>query len=157
MNATLVTIALLLLITAIVLPSGVLSVFYNPVAQLVAAVVVVATLLFVDPFAGLVLGLALLAIYFRLYRDSEMAKDWARGDEPRTAGPMARLVSGYITPKHLEDAQNNVVSNDKEMIGISGVNGEAVYSSQGTDAMMPGYDKPKQLTGTAIDYSSLQS
>ena len=56
--------------------------------------------------------------------------------------PMNSLVTNeYITEQHLKDAQNNVVNNSNEYIGIKGVYGEPVYSSQGIDKIMPGFDK----------------
>ena len=56
--------------------------------------------------------------------------------------PMNSLVTtNYITEKHLKDAQNNIVNErnyTNEYIGVRGVYGEQVYSSQGTDKIMPG-------------------
>ena len=59
--------------------------------------------------------------------------------------PMESLVNAYITPKNLEDAQNNIVSDtayNKEIKGIKGVYNEPVYGAQGIDNTMPGYGSP---------------
>jgi hypothetical protein len=57
---------------------------------------------------------------------------------------MRSLVTDYITPANLKDAQNNIFDETnfaKDMVGIRGVYGEAVYSAQGIDKKgVTGYD-----------------
>lgn len=144
-------IALLLVIGATVTPVGNFSeILESRVVQFVMAVIVVLITIIHDVYTGLLLGLALIILYFRMH--SRLIANW--GDIPnldsRKGGPMAGLVQEYITPEHLQSAQSNVFEMndyDVEMKGIKGVYGEPVYGAQGIDATMPGYTKETKLMG----------
>lgn len=107
--------------------------------QLFLGTLAILFILFVDPYTGLLLGLLFLVTYLRFYMKefniSFIEKDYNKY-------PMNSLVTtNYITEKHLKDAQNNIVNErnyTNEYIGVRGVYGEQVYSSQGTDKIMPG-------------------
>lgn len=107
--------------------------------QLFLGTLAILFILFVDPYTGLLLGLLFLVTYLRFYMKefniSFIEKEYNKY-------PMNSLVtSNYITEKHLKDAQNNIVNErnyTNEYIGVRGVYGEQVYSSQGTDKIMPG-------------------
>lgn len=112
----------------------------NKEAQLVATTVAVAMILLGDAIAGLAMGLGVLLLYFRIYR--EMLGFPGIGGAP---GSIDRSLVGtdYVTPEDLKRAQDNVVDETNfatEMKGVRGVYGEPVYGAQGMDRTMPGYD-----------------
>lgn len=107
--------------------------------QLLLGTLALLVILFVDPYTGLLLGLLFLITYLRYY----MKKFNITFMEMKyNKYPMNSLVtSNYITEKNLKDAQNNIVNDASfanEYVGVRGVYGEQVYSSQGTDKIMPG-------------------
>lgn len=134
--------ALVILIVATLLPIKVLEFVVIPEAQLILGTLVVLYILMRDPLAGLVMGLALLITYFRVFA-AKYGFSWKHWMSKRkTDYPMASLVTDYITPDHLRSAQNNVVDERDysiELKGINGVYGEEVYGAQGLDAKMPGF------------------
>lgn len=107
--------------------------------QLFLGTLAILFILFVDPYTGLLLGLLFLVTYLRFYM-KEFNISFTEKEYNKY--PMNSLVtSNYITEKHLKDAQNNIVNErnyTNEYIGVRGVYGEQVYSSQGTDKIMPG-------------------
>ncbi len=140
-------IALLVVIVAAVVPLNTLGFVKSQVMQFVLACVVVLWMIFMDVYAGLMLGIALLIAYFRM--NSQHILSWGWGNR-RNAGPMTTLVQDYITPENLHDAQTNVVSVGDygvELKGIDGVYGEPVYGAQGMDKVMPGWTKETNLMG----------
>ena len=90
---------------------------------------------------GFILGLALVAVYFR-YNMGVLGMSLSFGTDTRFYGKgMTGLMQKYVTPEHLESAQSNVVdakSMAAEYKGVLGVYGEAVYGAQGQDGAMPG-------------------
>lgn len=134
--------ALIVLIAATLLPEEMLSFVVIPEVQLILGTLVVLYIVLRDPVAGLLLGVGLLIAYFRVFSKKfgfSLKQLFNRGGNTY---PMSSLVTDYITPQHLKDAQNNVVDTDnfsKELKGIQGVYGEDVYGAQGLDQKMPGY------------------
>lgn len=131
--------AVILLLLASLVPSKALFLVTVAEVQLILGTLVVLYLLLRDPMAGLLMGLALLMAYLRAYR-AKYGITW--NPFQKDTYPMASLVSDYITPQHLKDAQSNVVdeaSYSTELKGIQGVYGEEVYGAQGLDAAMPGW------------------
>lgn len=142
--------ALLIVIAAAVIPEPMFEFMQSRIVQFFAAFIVVATMIVYDVYTGLLLGLALVVVYFRLNTQDILTWGSLWGNDKRTGGPMANLVQDYITPEHLHDAQSNVVDmNDYriEIKGIDGVYGEPVYGAQGLDSSMPGYTKETSLQG----------
>lgn len=142
--------ALLVVIAAAVIPEATFEFLQSRVAQFIAAFFVVAIMIVYDVYTGLLLGLALVVIYFRLNTQDILSWGSLWGGEKRNGGPMMNLVQDYITPEHLHNAQTNVVDmNDYkvEMKGIKGVYGEPVYGAQGLDDAMPGFTKETSLQG----------
>lgn len=109
--------------------------------QWALAVAVVLVLLMYDVIVGFILGLALVAVYFR-YNMGVLGMSLSFGTQTRFYGNgMTGLMQKYVTPEHLESAQNNVFdakSLATEHKGVRGVYGEAVYGAQGQDGAMPG-------------------
>lgn len=132
-------ISVLLLLLAALVDVKRVAFMSNRDAQLVATTIVVAVILFGDAICGLALGLALLVLYFRVYRDMLGLRIWSPASKP---GLMDRsLVREYITEAHLDSAQNNIVDERDfatEIKGVKGVYGERVYGAQGLDTEMPG-------------------
>lgn len=141
--------ALVVLLVAALLPVSWFSWIQRPEVQLILATIAVGLMVVVDIYTGLLLTAALLILYFRYY--THAIGPWVRDDLPnmtlRTGGPMQNLVTKYITPEHLHDAQSNMVSDETEVKGIQGVYGEPVYGAQGLDHVMPGLQKINRLDG----------
>lgn len=140
--------SLVLLLIMALAPVTIFQFLLRPDFQLIVATIVVAVLVLYDVYSGFIIGLGVAILYFRLYG---MGVTYLGGDDDEAArkkGPMANLVTAYITPKHLESAQSNVVEDvDTEIIGIRGVYGEPVYGAQGLDKTMPGLEKNLAITG----------
>lgn len=154
--------ALLALLGAMVVPTDVIAMFQLREIQFVSAVLVVIVTVLYDYLSGLILGLTLVVIYYRLHMRYMTEYDTGKSgpkhkieDVPldnqdvRKAGPMVSLFKDYITPANLANAQNNVFSTEnatKELLGIKGVFGEDVYGAQGMYPGMPGLDKKNEGT-----------
>ena len=136
--------SLVVLILSIFINTELIKFIINPDIQLLLGTVVVAIIIFLDSVSGLLLGLSLLVAYLRVYAKKYNININEIITNKNTRNyPNAPLISSYyITPKDLENAQNNIVSNDnydKEIKGFTGVYNEAVYGAQGIDKIMPGY------------------
>ena len=136
--------SLVVLILSMLLNTESMKGIINPDVQLLLGTIVVAIIIFLDSVSGLLLGLSLLIAYLRVYAKKYNINMKEIITNKRTRDyPNAPLISSYyITPKDLENAQNNIVSNDnynKEVKGFTGVYNEPVYGAQGIDKIMPGY------------------
>lgn len=135
--------ALILLLVATFVPVEMAGFMVRAEAQLILGTVVVLYLVLKDAIAGLIAGVALLLLYFRVYGNklgltfqdlidkNQVSKLWSSPNS-----------SPYVTPAHLLSAQNNVVDQanyEAEMKGVRGVYGEDVYGAQGIDKGMPGF------------------
>lgn len=132
-------ISIVLVLFTLFAPLSFLKPFKDRLFQLAIAVLIVGVVA-LEPFAGLLLGIAAIVGYARVHAS--------------LLGPLARRFPGstesitpFVTAKHLKDAQDNVVS-EKEyetpIKGIKGVYGEPVYSAQGTEKskdILPGRSK----------------
>lgn len=98
---------------------------------------------------GLFLLLTILVCLYRIHVNQLNVFGWISSKED---GDLLRSKSLFTTAEHLERIQTNVFdkdSVDKEMIGIHGVYGEAVYGAQGQgDAsnLLSGFDGKNNLT-----------
>jgi hypothetical protein len=147
--------SLIVLLLFTIAPLSIFEMFLQPELQLIVATIVVATIVLYDAYTGFILSLAAIVLYFRLYGGNLTPFDDMDDDAARKKGPMANLVTKYITPQHLQAAQSNDVQGertDSEIVGIQGVYGEPVYGAQGLDKGMPGFEKSSTLTG---DYWSM--
>jgi len=107
--------------------------------QLVLGMLIVAVLLFVDPLAGLMMGLGLLILFYRSHVALMPAglRNFVRD------GNYMVEVTDYITPEHLEKAQSNIFDELNErarMVGVEDPYGGLVYDTQGAFVGMPGGD-----------------
>lgn len=135
--------SLLTLIILAVAPISLFKDFLMPEVQLIVATIIVGVLVVYDAFAGFILAIGVIVLYMRLYGTGIVFGD-NDDNALRKKGPMANLVTNYITPQHLKDAQDNTVvdeGSDTEIIGIKGVYGEPVWGAQGLDKTMPGYEE----------------
>jgi hypothetical protein len=143
--------ALVFLLLASIVSPAYFSFVAAPESQLILGTLVVVYIILGDPIAGLMFGVTLLLMYFRVYA-AKYGVTILQLMRPNGAYPMTSLVTDYITPEHLHKAQNNIVNDEDyamEMKGVQGVYGEAVYGAQGTDATMPGFDVP--APGESLD------
>jgi hypothetical protein len=118
----------------------------NPDVQLIFGTIIIAIIVFFDAWAGLLLAIAVFILYLRVYSKKYGINMREIITGKKTGNyPMETLVDAYITPKNLEDAQTNIVSDsayNKEIKGIKGVYDEPVYGAQGIDTKMPGFGAP---------------
>lgn len=144
--------AIILVLVAAVLPVKYMTYVLIPEVQLILGTLVVLYILIGDAFAGCILGIAVLVMYFRSY-SAKMGITWKTFFYPNRTYTNP-LVSDYITPDHLERIQTNVADPENyllEMKGIEGVYGEDVYGAQGMNQELPGYSKPT----SGIDLESM--
>ena len=139
-------ISILLLLFTLLVNVKYVQFIVNPDIQLILGTTIIAIIVFFDAWAGLILAISVFILYLRVYsvKYGINMRDILTGR--KTANyPIETLVDAYITPKHLEDAQSNIVNDtayNKEIKGIKGVYNEPVYGAQGIDNTMPGYGKP---------------
>lgn len=128
--------ALLVLILVAILDFKFLSVLLKKEWLYVIAVVILFVLLFVDPIAGFIFGLAMVTLIVKMYN---VRLPWGY-----TSNKKDDDVLNFVTPEHLRNAQNNIIISEdayeKDYKGIEGVYGEDVYGAQGLD-VFPGYSK----------------
>ena len=139
-------ISILLLLFTLLVNVKYVQFIVNPDIQLILGTTIIAIIVFFDAWAGLILAISVFILYLRVYsvKYGINMRDILTGR--KTANyPIETLVDAYITPKHLEDAQSNIVNDtayNKEIKGIKGVYNEPVYGAQGIDTTMPGYGSP---------------
>ena len=128
--------ALLVLILVALVDFKFLSVLLKKEWLYVIAVVILFVLLFVDPIAGFIFGLAMVTLIVKMYN---VRLPWGY-----TSTKKDDDVLNFVTPDHLRNAQNNIIieedAYEKDYKGIEGVYGEEVYGAQGLD-VFPGYSK----------------
>ena len=128
--------ALLVLILVALLDFKFLSVLLKKEWLYVIAVVILFVLLFIDPIAGFIFGLAMVTLVVKMYN---VRLPWGY-----TSTKKDDDVLNFVTPEHLRNAQTNIIieedAYEKDYKGIEGVYGEDVYGAQGLD-VFPGYSK----------------
>ena len=139
-------IAFIILVVSLLINVKLIHFIVNPDIQLILGTIIITILIFFDTWTGLILAIAVFVTYLRVYSNKYglNIKDILAGRKTVNY-PMETLVDAYITPKHLEDAQNNIINEtayNKEIKGIKGVYNEPVYGAQGIDTSLPGYDEP---------------
>ena len=138
--------ALIVLLIASLIDIKYVETIIQPDIQLLLGTIVVAIIVFFDAVAGLILGIGLLVLYLRVYskKYNIHIREIITGKNNKNY-PYAPLVTAYVTPAHLEDAQTNVIDPEKywtEVKGFSGPYNEPVYGAQGIDSTMPGFGSP---------------
>jgi len=169
-------ISLVFLLASALIDINYVQFIINPDIQLLLGTIVIAIIVFFDAISGLILGLSLFVLYLRVYskkynidirkiitnksNDSSnyIRKIITNNSNDSSNYPMKSLVSGsYVTPKDLENAQNNIVDIEgysKEIKGFSSPHNEPVYGAQGIDPSMPGYGSP--LPSVSFESTSRQ-
>jgi len=133
-----ILIAIFVLMLAALLDVSYFINIVKPDIQIALGILVVAVTIFDNFATGLILGIAVLLMYLRVYviKYGVSLEFWKVAAATADGKyPMKSLVKGYVTSQHLKDAQDNTFDDqnfDKELIGIKGVYGEAVYGAQGT-------------------------
>lgn len=127
----------------LVLPPGeYLNALYDRNNQIMVGLVVVASILFVDPIFGGLLGLAVFIWFFKMNYRKMVATSLSKGYGKGMGSEDGKMV--YGSEQNLHDVQSNVVDEsmmNTEMIGFDGAYGEDVIGAQGLDKTMPGFDK----------------
>ena len=140
--------SLIVLLAAALIDINYVQFIINPDMQLLLGTIVIAIIVFFDAISGLILGLSLIVLYLRVYSKKYNIdiREIITGKANNSSNyPMNSLVSAYITPQNLENAQNNVVDEAgyfKEVKGFRSPHNEPVYGVQGIDPVMPGYGSP---------------
>lgn len=144
--------AIATLLVSLIIDTADMKDIIKPEVQIILGIGIVAIIMFVDSITGLIIGLMVLVIYLRVYAklyniklESIVDIKNLISDDPKNLKnyPMESLVdNNYITPKNLEDAQNNIIDRknyDNEYKGIKGVYNKGVLGAQGVDKEFPGY------------------
>jgi MFS superfamily sulfate permease-like transporter len=155
--------AIAVLVVSLLIDTADFQDIIKPDVQIILGVGIVAIIMFVDSITGLILGITILIIYLRVYAKMyninlesivDIKNLLSNYDDTNTKRYSSEsLVDGnYITPKNLEDAQNNVFDKNKyetELIGIKGIYGKGVYGAQGFDKELPGFVDDSTLSSPA--------
>lgn len=134
-----------LILVATLVPASYLEVITYAEVQLVLGTLIVIYILLGDAIAGLLVGIAVLIMYFQAYA-YKFGTTWYDVISTAVAEPRKKsssLVANYVTPDDLVRAQTNIVdpmNANVEMKGIEGVYGEEVYGAQGMDPTIPAFD-----------------
>lgn len=132
------TCGLAVLITATLIDPKPFTVLTLMEVQVVLAALVVFIVMFVDHIFGFLLGLALIAIYSRVF----MYRYGIRltGDFTGNSKSVA-----YVTPQNLVDAQNNVIGGEDNIgkpysgIAASGYTAQGLPGVTATEKLVPGF------------------
>jgi hypothetical protein len=124
-------IGLSLLIGATLVQPETMSIVTRPDIQVVIAAIVIFVVAFIDHIFGFLLGLSAVVLYSRVHM-------YKYGISV-TGYPMSLGTgnSAYVTPAHLDDAQNNVIDTALFSQPYKGIDGN-VLSAQGLENDMPG-------------------
>lgn len=136
-------VALMFLVLSSVVALPYVSFIIRPEVQMILGTAITLYIILVDPIGGLLFGLALLVLYLRVY-GNKFGLTWNQVLGFDRSEKQTGKYMNYITPEHLESAQNNIfspVDYQGEMKGIKGVYGEEVYGAQGIDKTMPGFER----------------
>lgn len=118
----------------------------QPNIQILLAVVIMLIFVFIDPLAGFILVIALFVLYYKTMYVTSYKPDVNNRDNSGSLrkANLDSIYNSYITPAHLDSAQNNIVGDlEQPVLGFnpSSINPELVLSNaQGLDKNMPGYD-----------------
>lgn len=130
-------------------PGEYLDTLYDRNMQVMVGLFIVASILFIDPIFGGLLGLAVFIWFFKMNYRKMIAVSLSSKSEMEEK---SRLE--YGTAKNLTDVQTNVVDDsmtNTEMLGFDGIYGEQVIGAQGLDKTMPGYDKNNSDTPAPVN------
>lgn len=135
--------ALISILVIVLSPQELFQIFRRPELQLIVATFVVIVLVMYDALTGLILGLALIALYVKLYNTVLAMDSFIAPRDNRNKGPMACLMDKYITKDHLTSAQSNVVDEtqlDTQVVGIPSISKDQVFGAQGMYTQISGVD-----------------
>ena len=121
----------------------------RPNIQILLAVITMLIFVFIDPLAGFVLVIALFILYYKtMYVTSHKAdvnnnegslESSLSYQETLRKANVDSIYNSYITPEHLDSAQNNVVGDLNQPILPTSLDVK-MSNTQGLDNEMPGYD-----------------
>jgi hypothetical protein len=139
-------VASIVLLVSLLIDVKYVEAIIQPDIQLLLGTIIVAIIVFFDALTGLILGISVLILYLRVYskKYNIHIREIITGKQTKNY-PYNSLVTAYVTPDNLKDAQTNVISDETywtEIKGFSGPYNEPVYGAQGIDNTMPGFGSP---------------
>ena len=118
----------------------------RPNIQILLAVITMLIFVFIDPLAGFVLVIALFILYYKTMYVTSHKADVNNNEgsslsyqETLRKANVDSIYNSYITPEHLDSAQNNVVGDLTQPILPTSLDVK-MSNTQGLDNEMPGYD-----------------
>lgn len=136
--------AIVTILALALVPEQHLQLFKKSEIQMLVATFVALVVMLHDVSAGLLCGVGVLIVYYRLYNDIFITAIQQRASDVRDKGPMACIMgSRYITDDDLKNAQTNIIDAsqiDTQIIGISDVDREQVFGAQGMYKKISGID-----------------
>ena len=118
----------------------------RPNIQILLAVITMLIFVFIDPLAGFVLVIALFILYYKTMYVTSHKPDANNNEmsslsyqETLRKANVDSIYNSYITPEHLDSAQNNVVGDLNQPILPTSLDVK-MSNTQGLDNEMPGYD-----------------
>ena len=124
--------------------------FKDSTNQLILAIIVIFTIIVIDPTSGFILGLIFLTIYYKYYNtflNTKIKKEEEKFNNINTEEVKKDCLKKipYISPELLEAAQNNIIDSENNKTEIIGFTSEKkIYGIQGFDNEKnnyKGYDK----------------
>lgn len=139
------TIILVLTVLFDITDRNVVNRLKTPHVQIIVAVIIMLIFVFLDPFAGFIFAIAIFIVYYKIFQGAKGNEDVLKSNNRKFDNSVNKMFNSYITPVHLEQAQNNVVGDEsKPVIGFNDgfiESKQKVYDTQGigTKETVPGY------------------
>jgi len=117
----------------------------EPIIQIIIALIIMIVFVFIDPLSGFFIACAIFIIYYKLYTnlnekplksnfisDNMLSNDIKKKELP---------YGNYLTEKHLEKAQSNIISDPTNDIIPFDMNKIKLFGVQGLNNLIKGYEK----------------
>ncbi len=109
----------------------------EPIIQIIIALIVMFVFIFIDPLSGFFIACTVFVIYYKFYVKKDIT-NVIKNTDSTTKNNIP--YSSYITPEHLNMAQNNIVeSAPKSEFELSKMQ---IFNNPNPGELMPGYEKP---------------
>lgn len=119
----------------------------NPQVQIMVAIIIMFVFVFIDPLSGFFLACSIFVMYYKLFnQNGQGLSNFVRKNEDKKEDDTTHF-GNYITPEHLNSAQDNVISDMNNEITpfdnfdqFNNNTNATVYGAQGLSTEMPGYN-----------------
>ena len=109
----------------------------EPIIQIIIALIVMFVFIFIDPLSGFFIACTVFVIYYKFYVKKDIT-NVIKNTDSTTKNNIP--YSSYITPEHLNMAQNNIVESvPKSEFELSKMQ---IFNNPNPGELMPGYEKP---------------